>query len=109
MLYRMPGRPWFKALRKGFPAQPLTWEGWVFTGAYVAGLASFAHAARVLPPYTQPPLVASFVIAVALLSGFFLVFCWFKSELPTELVDRPKAKVEIMQQQDKRKPPSPWI
>jgi hypothetical protein len=54
-------------------------------------------------------LVASFVIAVALLSGFFLVFCWLKSELPTELVDRPKAKVEIMQQQDKRKPPSPWI
>ena len=112
MLFRMPGRPWFRHLSKGVPAQPVTWEGWAFTGSYVAGLASLAHAARVLPPYSQPPLVAPFAVSVLLLSGFFMVFCWLKSELPDESpVEPPKVKVEIVKPQDDDKPPPPsrWV
>jgi hypothetical protein len=111
MLYRMPGRPWFRHLSKGLPVQPLTWEGWAFTGCYVAGLAAFAHAARVLPPYREPPLVAPFVISVLLLSAFFMVFCWLKSEALENPLPGAKVEVNIVKPKDDKtpKPPSRWI
>jgi hypothetical protein len=110
MTYRMPGRPWFESLNKGLPARPLTWEGWVFTGAYVAGLASFAHAARVVPPYDEPPLIVPFVIAVLLLSGIYLMFSWLKSEDPGNPGRPSKAKAKLdLSGNDKPPPPSRWI
>ena len=109
MRYRMPGRPWFESLDPGIPPRPLTWEGWAFTGSYVAGLASFAHAARVVPPYDGPPLIAPFLISAMLLSGFFLVFCWLKSEDPADEARPPGTKVEMTRSQDHKPPPSRWI
>jgi len=109
MRYRMPGRPWFENLKKGIPAKPVVWEGWAFTAAYVAGLASLAHAARVLPPYTQPPLFAPFILGAALLTGCFMIFCWLKSEELPDPVDMPKHKVEVVRSQDDKDPPTRWI
>lgn len=111
MLYRMPGRPWFANLKKGLPPRPLTWEGWAFMGAYVAGLASFAHAARVFPPYHAPPLIGPFVIGAALLSGCFMVFCWLKSEELPDASALRKPKIDVARTQDDkdRDPPSRWI
>ncbi len=32
----MPGRPWFGPKRYGWGLTPVSWQGWLATGAYVA-------------------------------------------------------------------------
>lgn len=64
-------RYWFKQKRYGFGASPATWEGWAFTGAYVAllllGSAWMAAApeARALSYFTIAAILTIAFVAIS--------------------------------------------
>jgi len=88
--FRIPGRPWYRRVRRGFAAQPLSWEGWAFTGAYLVGLVAFAGGAGLLPPFTGgAPALLPFFGASGVLTGVYTVFVRLKSEDEAEPLPRP--------------------
>ena len=80
MLFRLPGRPWFKPHTYGFGAYPVTWEGWALTSIYVAGVVTFAQAAFERPIAADIPPLALFAGATALLTLVYGLFVWLKTD-----------------------------
>ena len=63
----MAGRPWFGPRRYGWGLTPISWQGWVLTGAYVAAV--FALAIFVATP--QPWIFWTLLVLATV--AFFLV------------------------------------
>jgi len=61
--------PWFERKRIGWGARPASWEGWLVTVAFVAGIVA---AARLLL-HTDTVL---FVVAVIALTAIYLLIVW---------------------------------
>jgi hypothetical protein len=67
---------WFKSKRYGWGWTPLTWQGWVVTGAYVGLIVLSAVA---FPPRQS---TFAFVASVLGLSVVLVTICWIKGEPP---------------------------
>ena len=68
---------WFPAKRYGWGwGLPLTWQGWVVLGAFVALV---TLAVVVFPPRAEPVAFAACVLAAAAL---LVAICWLKGEPP---------------------------
>jgi hypothetical protein len=61
------GRPWFGPRRHGWGLTPISWQGWVLTGAYVAAV--FALAIFVATP--QPWIFWTLLVLATV--GYFLI------------------------------------
>ncbi len=61
------GRPWFRPKRYGWGFTPVSWQGWVLTGAYVAAV--FVLAILVAP--TQPWIFWTLLVLATV--GYFLI------------------------------------
>ena len=65
----MAGRPWFGPRRYGWGLTPISWQGWVLTGAYVVAVFGLAITLSTPQPWIFWTLlllatVAFFLIAV---------------------------------------------
>ncbi len=81
-MIRLPGRPWFKPHRFGFGASPYTWEGWLFTAFYVAGIIVVMQASKILDGTNLSVAFGHFLVALLVLSAVFVVFIWLKTDGP---------------------------
>jgi hypothetical protein len=73
-----PATPWFRPKPVGYGAYPVTWQGWLVVGAFLAGLALAAILLLALPAARPDgmPLVNFFIflkIVLVLLIGLVAV------------------------------------
>ncbi|MBX4198947.1 hypothetical protein KW800_01565 [Candidatus Parcubacteria bacterium] len=71
---------WFKAKRFGWGWTPITWEGWVLTFIYLAGLVHYATKASL--EHSASDFLISFAFDFIILSTPFLIVCYLKGEHP---------------------------
>jgi hypothetical protein len=81
-MIRLPGRPWFKPYRFGIGAAPFTWEGWLLTAFYGAGIIIVLQASGILDETRVSVAFGHFLVAMLVLSAVFLVFVWLKTDGP---------------------------
>ena len=65
----MAGRPWFRPKRYGLGLTPISWQGWVLTGAYV--VAVFALAVTLATPQ---PWIFWTLLVLATVAFFIIAF-----------------------------------
>jgi hypothetical protein len=70
------GKPWFNARRYGIGWRPVTWQGWVASGAFVALVFGVTRV-------TDNP--AAIAISVVLLVGLLALVCYLTGGKPGPL------------------------
>jgi hypothetical protein len=63
----MAGRPWFEPKRYGWGLTPISWQGWVLTGAYVVAVFVLANTLAASQPWIFWTLLVLATVA------FFLI------------------------------------
>jgi hypothetical protein len=81
-MIRLPGRPWFRPHRYGIGASPYTWEGWLLTAFYAAGVILVMQASGLVSEAQPSVAFGHFLVAFLILSAVYLMFVWLKTDGP---------------------------
>jgi len=86
-----PRHYWFKRKLFGWGWTPVTWQGWLVVGLYIAGLLFFSFTIDESSPPRE--VMFTFFLPLALMTATLIIIAWKKGEKPKWQWGFPK-KVE---------------